>query len=59
MRISAVCPRSTGTVISTETAEFRLLIVGCFPEAVAAITILTPVLLPIATGLDVDPVHFG
>ncbi len=36
-----------------------LLIVGCFLETVAAITILTPVLLPIAVQMGVDPVHFG
>ena len=36
-----------------------LLIVGCFMETVAAITIMVPVLLPIATTIGVDPVHFG
>jgi tripartite ATP-independent transporter DctM subunit len=36
-----------------------LLIVGCFMETVAAITILVPVLLPIAVTMGVDPVHFG
>ncbi len=36
-----------------------LLIVGCFMETVAAITILVPVLLPIAVQMGVDPVHFG
>ncbi len=36
-----------------------LLIVGCFLETVAAITILVPVLLPIAVKMGVDPVHFG
>jgi tripartite ATP-independent transporter DctM subunit len=36
-----------------------LLIVGCFLETVAAITILVPVLLPIMTKAGVDPVHFG
>lgn len=36
-----------------------LFIVGCFMETVAAITILVPVLLPIAIGVGVDPVHFG
>ncbi|MBJ3763800.1 TRAP transporter large permease [Maribius pontilimi] len=36
-----------------------LLVVGCFMETVAAITILTPVLLPVAVSLGVDPVHFG
>ena len=36
-----------------------LFVVGCFMETIAAITILTPVLLPIAVGLGIDPVHFG
>ena len=36
-----------------------LLVVGCFMETVAAITILVPVLLPIAVHVGVDPVHFG
>lgn len=36
-----------------------LLVIGCFLETVAAITILTPVLLPIAIKMGIDPVHFG
>ena len=36
-----------------------LFIVGCFMETVAAITILVPVLLPIAESIGIDPVHFG
>lgn len=36
-----------------------LLVVGCFMETVAAITIMVPVLLPIAITLGIDPVHFG
>jgi tripartite ATP-independent transporter DctM subunit len=36
-----------------------LLIVGCFMETIAAITILVPVLLPVAVKLGIDPVHFG
>jgi TRAP-type C4-dicarboxylate transport system permease large subunit len=36
-----------------------LLMVGCFMETIAAITILTPVLLPVALKLGIDPVHFG
>jgi tripartite ATP-independent transporter DctM subunit len=39
--------------------NFILLVVGCFMETVAAITILVPVLLPIAVKMNVDPVHFG
>lgn len=36
-----------------------VLVVGCFMETIAAITILTPVLLPVAISIGVDPVHFG
>jgi tripartite ATP-independent transporter DctM subunit len=36
-----------------------MLVVGFFMETVAAITILVPVLLPIAMKVGVDPVHFG
>ncbi len=36
-----------------------VLIIGCFMETIAAITILVPVLLPIAVKIGIDPVHFG
>ncbi|MEJ8570256.1 TRAP transporter large permease [Microbaculum marinum] len=36
-----------------------VLVIGCFMETIAAITILTPVLLPVAVQLGIDPVHFG
>lgn len=36
-----------------------LLFVGTFMEALAAIVILTPVLLPVMIQLGVNPVHFG
>lgn len=36
-----------------------LLVIGTFMETLAAIIILTPILLPIATGIGVHPVHFG
>ena len=36
-----------------------VLVIGLFMETIAAITILTPVLLPVAVGIGIDPVHFG
>jgi tripartite ATP-independent transporter DctM subunit len=36
-----------------------LFVVGFFMETLAAITILTPVLLPTVVALGVDPIHFG
>jgi tripartite ATP-independent transporter DctM subunit len=40
-------------------ANVLMLFVGCFLEPTAAITILVPILLPIARQLGIDPVHFG
>ena len=39
--------------------NIALLIVGMFFETIAAIIILTPVLLPIAKQFGIDPIHFG
>lgn len=36
-----------------------LLIVGMFMESAAAITILTPILMPMVTTFGINPVHFG
>ncbi|QAS52969.1 TRAP transporter large permease [Halobacillus litoralis] len=36
-----------------------LLFVGTFMETIAALVILFPVLLPVATQIGMDPVHFG
>ena len=36
-----------------------LLIVGMLMETLAAITILAPILLPVAVGVGIDPIHFG
>ena len=36
-----------------------LLITGMFMESLAAILILFPVLLPVATSVGMDPIHFG
>jgi TRAP-type C4-dicarboxylate transport system permease large subunit len=36
-----------------------LLVIGCFLDTIAAITIVVPILMPILAKYDVDPVHFG
>lgn len=36
-----------------------LLAIGAFMETIAAITIMVPVLLPVAIAAGMDPVHFG
>ena len=40
-------------------ANMLMLFVGCFLEPTAAITILVPILVPIASQLGIDLVHFG
>lgn len=36
-----------------------LLVVGAFIDTIAALVILTPILLPIAVQIGVEPIHFG
>lgn len=36
-----------------------LLLVGCLIDPLSAILLLTPLLVPLATAIGVDPVHFG
>lgn len=36
-----------------------LFVVGTFMETISAITILTPVLMPVVVNFGIDPVHFG
>jgi C4-dicarboxylate transporter DctM subunit len=50
---------SSGYVSAVLMVLVILLIVGTFLETIAAIIILMPILLPIATSLGFDPVHFG
>jgi len=40
-------------------ANVILLVVGCFMEALAAMLILIPILVPAAVGFGIDPVQFG
>lgn len=39
--------------------NFFFLIIGMFMESLAAITILTPVLMPLALKVGIDPLHLG
>ena len=36
-----------------------LLIIGCFVDNIAAVIILTPILLPVVKMIGIDPIHFG
>lgn len=36
-----------------------LLMIGCFMETIAALSILVPILIPLITKVGIDPLHFG
>jgi C4-dicarboxylate transporter DctM subunit len=36
-----------------------LLVIGTFMETLASVILLTPILLPLAESLGIDPIHFG
>jgi tripartite ATP-independent transporter DctM subunit len=55
----ALLSLSRDPVIVLILINILLLIVGCFLETIAAITILVPVFLPVMAQLGIDPVHFG
>jgi len=40
-------------------ANILLLVLGCFLEGTTILLVIVPVLLPTATALGIDPVHFG
>src|SRR5215207_8050444 len=50
---------STNPLVILMLINGLLLIVGCFMEAIAAMLILIPVLIPIVQAVGVDLVHFG
>ncbi|MDY3869557.1 MAG: TRAP transporter large permease, partial [Pyramidobacter sp.] len=50
----------TGTpVLLLLVINLFLLIIGCFVDNIAAVIILTPILLPVVKAIGISPVHFG
>lgn len=39
--------------------NIMLLLIGTFMDAAPAVLIFTPILLPVATAIGIDPIHFG
>ena len=50
---------STNPYVVLLIINVMLLILGCFMEPVAAITIVVPVLMPLVHKVGIDPVHLG
>lgn len=59
MVASAITGISDNPIILLLLINLFLLFVGTFMDVIASIIILTPILLPVAMEIGIDPVHFG
>ena len=50
---------TTNYVLILLLINLLLLIVGCFMDTTPAMMVLSPILLPIALSIGMDPIHFG
>lgn len=50
---------SDNMIITMLIVSIFLLIVGMFIDTISSVVILTPILLPVAEAVGVDPIHFG
>lgn len=50
---------TTNPIIILLIMNLMILIAGLFLETIAALVMVTPLLLPVATQIGLDPVHFG
>jgi C4-dicarboxylate transporter DctM subunit len=56
---AAISEMSSDPLMVLLLINILLIIIGMFMETIASIIILTPLLLPVAVAVGVDPVHFG
>ena len=59
MRVERELMRGAGPVAVLLLMNLLLLAVGTFMDMTPAVLIFTPIFLPVAVELGVDPVHFG
>ena len=55
----ALAHLTTNPLVYLVIVNALLVVVGCFMEALAAMLVLIPILVPVALKLGIDPVHFG
>ncbi|MFC4440375.1 MULTISPECIES: TRAP transporter large permease [Natrialbaceae] len=67
MSVTRMAPFVTETILGTTTnpiivlliMNLIILVTGLFLETIAALVMITPLLLPVATQIGIDPIHFG
>ncbi len=55
----ALLGMSTNPIMILLTINLILLVVGTFMDMTPAVLVFTPIFLPVAVGIGLDPVHFG
>lgn len=55
----AMMSLTTNPIVFLLLINILLIVIGTFMETIAAVIILTPVLLPLAVQMGIDPIHFG
>src|SRR5690606_37715342 len=56
---AALAHLTTNPLVYLLIVNVLLLVVGCFMEALAAMLVLIPILVPPALAMGIDPVQFG
>lgn len=56
---NAFLDKTQGYTLTLLTVLFLIVAIGCFLEAIASLLILTPIIIPIAEPLGIDPVQLG
>lgn len=59
MITNAIINLTSSTVLILLLINILLLFVGCFMDTTPAIMVLSPILLPVATSIGLNPIHFG
>ncbi|WP_304507886.1 TRAP transporter large permease [Anaerotignum sp.] len=59
MITNAIINATDNTFLILMLINILLLIVGCFMDTTPAIMVLSPILLPVATSIGINPIHFG
>ncbi|MDD4842868.1 MAG: TRAP transporter large permease [Anaerotignum sp.] len=59
MITNAIINATDNTFLILMLINILLLIVGCFMDTTPAIMVLSPILLPVATSIGLNPIHFG
>ncbi|WP_249871639.1 TRAP transporter large permease [Oceanobacillus saliphilus] len=59
MLMSNIASFSTNPIVIMTLIVFVIIILGIFMEGISIVIIMTPIMLPLAVSVGIDPIHFG